>query len=78
MELIDRLEQRLESLLEEVESLKAENIQLKEEVEVSLSVLEEENRSLKDELEQERSTKDAVMGRIDGLLSKLSNSTDSM
>jgi len=78
MELIDRLEQRLESLLEEVESLKNENIQLKEEVEVSLSVLEEENRSLKDELEQERSTKDAVMGRIDGLLSKLSNSTDSM
>ncbi|KAF1076813.1 cell division protein ZapB [Halodesulfovibrio sp. MK-HDV] len=78
MELIDRLEQRLESLLEEVELLKNENIQLKEEVEVSLSVLEEENRSLKDELEQERSTKDAVMGRIDGLLSKLSNPTDSM
>ncbi|SIO00235.1 cell division protein ZapB [Halodesulfovibrio marinisediminis] len=78
MELIDRLEQRLESLLEEIETLKNENIQLKEEVEVSLSVLEEENRSLKEELEQERSTKEAVMGRIDGLLSKLSTSSDSM
>ena len=64
MELIDRLEQRLESLLEEVE--------------VSLSVLEEENRALKEELEQERSTKDQVMGRIDGLLTKLTNPTDSM
>lgn len=73
MELIDRLEQRLESLLEEVENLKTENLHLKEEVEVSLSVLEEENRNLKEELEQERSTKNAVMGRIDGLLSKLSN-----
>ncbi|OBQ50243.1 cell division protein ZapB [Halodesulfovibrio spirochaetisodalis] len=78
MELIDRLEKKLESLLEEVESLKNENLQLKEEVEVSLSVLEEENRALKEELELERSTKDEVMGRIDGLLTKLSNPADSM
>ena len=78
MELIDRLENKIISLLEEIESLKQENIQLKEEVEVSLSVLEDENRSLKEELENERSTKDAVMGRIDGLLSKLSTPEDTM
>ncbi|MCG8532802.1 MAG: cell division protein ZapB [Desulfovibrionales bacterium] len=78
MELIDRLENKIISLLEEIETLKQENIQLKEEVEVSLSVLEDENRTLKEELETERSTKDAVMGRIDGLLSKLSNTEDAM
>ncbi|MFV0347840.1 MAG: cell division protein ZapB [Halodesulfovibrio sp.] len=75
MELIDQLEQRIDSLLETIAVLKEDNRRLKEEVDLGLSVLEDENRALKEQLEMERSTQDSVRQRIDALLLKLKDQT---
>lgn len=75
MELIDQLEQRIDTLLETVTSLREENRRLKEEVDLGLAVLEDENRALKEQLEQERGTQDTVRRRIDALLLKLKDQT---
>ncbi len=75
MELIDQLEQRIDSLLETVTTLKEENRRLKEEVDLGLAALEDENRALKDQLERERSTQETVRTRIDALLLKLKDQT---
>ncbi|GFM37074.1 cell division protein ZapB [Desulfovibrio psychrotolerans] len=75
MELIDQLEQRIESLLAAMAVLREENRRLKEEVDLGLASLADENRALKDELEQQRSTQDAVRERIDVLLRKLKDQT---
>lgn len=75
MELIDQLEQRIESLLAVMAELREENRRLKEEVDLGLASLADENRALKDEIEQQRATQDAVRERIDVLLRKLKDQT---
>ena len=75
MELLDLLENRVTSLLAQLESPREENRTLREEVDNGLAALAEENRTLKEALEQERSVKDAVLGRIDSLLTTLKDKT---
>lgn len=75
MELLDLLENRVTSLLAQLESLREENRTLREEVDNGLAALAEENRTLKEALGQERSVKDAVLGRIDSLLTTLKDKT---
>ncbi len=76
MELIDQLEQRVESLLGTLDVLREENRRLKDEVDLGLAALEDENRALKEQLEQERATQSAVRERIDVLVSRLKDQTD--
>lgn len=75
MELIDLLETRVMALLSQLETLREENGRLREEVEGGLSALVEENRILKEALEEERTVKDAVLTRIDALLLRLRDQT---
>lgn len=75
MELIDQLEQRIESMLESIETLQEENRRLKEEVDLGLSALEDENRALKESLEEERSMRESVLQRVDALIGKLKDRT---
>lgn len=75
MELIDLLETRVTALLSQLETLREENSRLREEVEGGLSALVEENRILKEALEEERTVKDAVLTRIDALLLRLRDQT---
>ncbi|WP_353115669.1 cell division protein ZapB [Nitratidesulfovibrio sp.] len=75
MELIDLLETRVTALLSQLETLREENSRLREEVEGGLSTLVEENRILKEALEEERTVKDAVLTRIDALLLRLRDQT---
>ncbi|ABB37781.1 hypothetical protein Dde_0980 [Oleidesulfovibrio alaskensis G20] len=75
MELLDRLESRIDSLLTTIEALSEENRRLKEEVDSGLSALADENRELKESLEQERTTREAVLARMDNLLAKLKTHT---
>lgn len=71
MELLDQLEQRVTSLVTQLESLRDENRTLREEIDNGLAALADENRTLKEALEQERNVKDTVLGRIDTLLTQL-------
>jgi cell division protein ZapB len=72
MELIDQLERRVESMLEEMAALREENGRLKDIAASGASAeLEEENQRLREELDRERATRDAVLERIDNLLAKL-------
>ncbi|MBZ2172616.1 cell division protein ZapB [Nitratidesulfovibrio sp. SRB-5] len=75
MELIDLLETRVTALLSQLETLREENSRLREEVEGGLSALAEENRILKEALDEERTVKDAVLTRIDALLLRLKDQT---
>lgn len=75
MELIDLLETRVTALLSQLETLREENRRLREEVEGGLSALAEENRILKEALDEERTVKDAVLTRIDALLLRLKDQT---
>lgn len=75
MEILSRLETKIESLLLKVRTLEDENRRLKEEAERSAFDLTAENARLREELEQERGSKNEVLGRIDGLLQKLSDDT---
>jgi len=71
MELLDLLESRVDSLVTEIEFLRKENAKLREDATVGLTVLTEENNYLKQALEEEQQLKDAVLKRVDGLLSRL-------
>jgi len=71
MELLDILESRVDSLVTEIEHLRKENAKLREDASVNLTVLTEENYYLKQALEEEQQLKDAVLKRVDGLLSRL-------
>ena len=71
MELLDLLESRVDSLVTEIEFLRRENAKLREDASTGLSGLTEENGYLKQALVEEQQLKDAVLKRVDGLLSRL-------
>jgi cell division protein ZapB len=76
MELLDLLENRIASLIAEVESLRKEIVKLRENAATGLAALTEENSYLKHTLEEEQLLKDAVLKRIDGLLQRVQSVTD--
>jgi cell division protein ZapB len=71
MELLDLLESRMDSLVREIEFLRKENLKLREDASSGLAALTEENSYLKQALEEEQQLKDAVLKRVDGLLTRL-------
>ena len=71
MELLDLLESRVDSLVTEIEFLRKENAKLRDDASVGVAALTEENSYLKQALEEEQQLKDAVLKRVDGLLSRL-------
>ncbi|WP_461209648.1 cell division protein ZapB [Desulfocurvus sp. DL9XJH121] len=75
MEILSQLESKIESLLQKNRALEDENRRLKEEAERGAFDLKADNARLREELERERGSKDEVLGRIDGLLKKLSDDT---
>jgi cell division protein ZapB len=77
MELLDLLESRVDSLVTEIEFLRRENAKLREDASAGLSGLVEENNYLKQALEEEQQLKDAVLKRVDSLLSRLQSVTPS-
>ena len=70
-ELLDQLETRITSLLDENRALQQENEQLRRDSADKLAPLAEENRALQEALAQERAAKDEAAGRIDALLQRL-------
>ena len=66
MELFDLLETRVVELLGQIDTLREEKT-LQEKV----NALDEENKTLKESLEQEQHTKEEINGRIDTLLSTI-------
>jgi len=77
MELLDLLESRVDSLVAEIEFLRRENAKLRADASTNLTGLAEENSYLKQALEEEQQLKDAVLKRVDGLLSRLQSVTPS-
>ena len=76
MEMLSRLESKIESLLTKLTALKEENSRLKDESQRGLEDLKAENRRLREDLDRERASKEEVLGRIDGLLQKLQDETE--
>lgn len=76
MEILTRLENRIDEVLARVKELEAENAKLKREIENRATELESENLRLQDELDREKAAKEAVVARIDMLLRKLSEETE--
>jgi cell division protein ZapB len=72
MEILSKLEARIDEMLVKMRDLEKEKARLAEKLESGSSELEAENRRLKDELDRERASKEAVVARIDALLAKLS------
>ena len=66
MELFDLLETRVVELLGQIDTLREENKTLQEKVNAL-----DENKTLKESLEQEQHTKEEINGRIDTLLSTI-------
>ncbi len=75
MEVLSRLESKIEALLVKQTALKEENARLREESQRGLDDLRAENQRLRDDLNRERASKEEVLGRIDGLLQKLQDET---
>lgn len=75
MELVEVLEGRINTLLEQVSELRKENATLREETVHGRSSLEEEVQELKDQLRKEQALKQAVLAKIDGLLKNLTIET---
>ena len=71
MELLDLLESRVDSLVAEIKALRKENAKLRTDASSNFAAVAEENSYLKQALEEERKLKDAVLQRVDGLLSRL-------
>ena len=71
MELLDLLESRVDSLVTEIEFLRKENAKLRADASVNFAAVAEENSYLKQALEEEQKLKNAVLQRVDGLLSRL-------
>lgn len=70
MELLNQLEERIGVLLSRMDSLSAENAELKARLEASSS-LEEENQSLKEAVTEERRKNELALGRVDAILARL-------
>lgn len=75
MELLDLLEQRVNTLLAEQARLREENAGLREKVSSGFVKMVAENRALKAALEEERSARQTVVDRIDALLLRLKDQT---
>lgn len=75
MEILTRLENRIEEILARVKELEAENSRLKRDLEEGSTALETENLRLRTELDREKAAKEAVVTRIDNLLKKISGET---
>ncbi len=73
MEVLSQLETKIESLIQRNHFLEKENRRLKEEAELGTTSLQADNDRLREELQREQESKDAVLKRIDGLLNKLSD-----
>jgi predicted nucleic acid-binding Zn-ribbon protein len=71
MDVLAKLEEKIEALLARSKALEAENGRLRQNSEEVFTRLEAENTSLKEELARERESRAAVLARIDGLVSKL-------
>lgn len=71
MDLIEKLETRITGILEQLDTLKAENARLVAEADSGREALEEENLRLGEELDQEKAAKRAVLEKIDKLLAKI-------
>jgi len=71
MELLDLLESRVDSLVTEIEFLRKENLKLREDAAAGITALTTENNYLKQALEEEQQLKEAVLKRVDGLLSRI-------
>ena len=70
MELLDLLEQRVESLLDEAAALRVENRRLREEVAAGQHK-DEEIRALRDEVAQEKQVREQALTRVDALLRRI-------
>ena len=76
MELLDLLEQRISALLVRLGALSAENESLKQDQAQELSVLADENKSLRDELERERARNNTALARIEALVERIKEQTE--
>ncbi len=70
-ELLDLLDERVTSLLEEVHGLRRKKEQLLQDMADKIDPLEKENAMLKEALAQERTTRETAAERIDTLLQRL-------
>lgn len=70
MELLTQLEERIGVLLSRMDSLTAENAELKARLEGSFSI-EEENKKLKEAVAEERRKNELALGRVDAILARL-------
>ncbi len=70
-ELLDLLDERVTSLLEEVHVLRQENAQLQRDLSEKTGSLAEENSALREALAQERNARETAANRIDALLQRL-------
>ena len=70
-ELLDLLEERVTSLLGEVDAVRRENARLRRDLTEKAGLLAEENATLKEALAQERTARENAANRIDSLLQRL-------
>lgn len=71
MKMLDDLETRVLALVSQITDLKNENKRLREENELKLQSMAEENTRLKTALDEEAAARQEVLGRIDSLLQLL-------
>lgn len=76
MELLDLLEQRVDSLLGEALALRAENRRLREET-AAARHKDEEIRALRDEAARERQVREQALARVDSLLRRIQSHLES-
>jgi cell division protein ZapB len=74
-ELLDLLEERVTSLLGEVDAVRQENTRLRQDLTEKAGLLAEENATLKEALAQERNARESAANRIDALLQRLAKHT---
>jgi regulator of replication initiation timing len=70
-EILDRLDERVTSLLKEVDALHRENEDLRREMAEQVAPLASENQALRDALAREKASREAAASRIDALLERL-------
>jgi FtsZ-binding cell division protein ZapB len=76
MEILQQLEQRIGALLDRLAALTAENASLKATQERELSALAQENNSLKEELDRERGNNAEALSRIEALIERIKEHTN--
>lgn len=76
MELFDRLEQRIGSLLVRLEDLTRENATLKQANERELGTLAEENDALRRALEEERAKNAGALERVETILARIKSAAE--